>query len=613
MKKRSVLLYLGPLCLLSLLFSGVWSSWFFQDDFSWLYLNQELKVNGWWTMLAQPMAQGTFRPLSERAQFIGLNALFDMEVLPHHILAFLTQYANLLLLNSIARKVSGSIWTGFFAAAFWSLNCALALPLGWPSAYSQIMCGLFLLGALRLLIAYTETGDRRYKWAQWTVFLLGFGVQEFNVVYPAIALAYAALFARPYARGTLALFVPSAIFTVLHSLFAPKTSEGVYGLSVGLSIGPTLGRYSELAIWPQGAAEVFQLDKQWDTAITVVLWPVLAAMLFWCLWRRDKAAIFGGLLFVIILSPFLLLPNHISNYYLSVPTAGLGLLLACVFRNAWTSGILPRAAAAVFLIFHLGASAVTAWALTDFDQKQSEKGQMAFQAVSQISEKFPGKAIFMDGVDDDLFQNVFYHHAFRLAGAWHVYLTPETASKLQLVHGLTDFSGFIMPEQAMLYGLRNQTAVVFAMQGDAIRNITSLYIEKLQQTVATYPVPKNVKVGLRAFEYLLGPSWHLAESGYRWMPGRVVVSIGGPATTGEKLYIRGFCDGAKAPITFTVELEGNVLGRDVIERCDKPIELVFPLRARSPKLLLHFSVDRVFTLPPDVRELGIAVEEITVK
>ena len=247
-----MLLYAAPLGILAILFSNVWSSWFFQDDFSWLLLNQELSVDGWWHVLTRPMAQGTFRPLSERAQFMVLRALFDLDATPHHVLAFLTQFANLLLLNIIARKLSGSMWIGFWAAALWSLNSALTLPLGWPSAYSQIMCGLFLLGALRLLIAYAETGQRRYNIAQWTVFLLGFGVQELNVVYPAIAAAYALLFARPFLRGTFALFVPSILYTALHGQFAPKASQGVYGLSIGPSIAVTLGKYSVMSLWPDG-------------------------------------------------------------------------------------------------------------------------------------------------------------------------------------------------------------------------------------------------------------------------------------------------------------------------------------------------------------------------
>ena len=111
MDKRSTALYTFPLIVCALLYWGIWDSWFFQDDFSWLYLNHELTNSNLWTVLTRPMAQGTWRPLSERAQFMLLPALFGLlDATPHHMLAFLTQFLNLLLLNSIVRKLTGSQW-----------------------------------------------------------------------------------------------------------------------------------------------------------------------------------------------------------------------------------------------------------------------------------------------------------------------------------------------------------------------------------------------------------------------------------------------------------------------------------------------------------------------
>ena len=82
---------------------------------------------------------------------------------------------------------------------------------------------------------------------------------------------------------------------------------------------------------------------------------------------------------------------------------------------------------------------------------------MVFNAVGEIAKKFPGQAIFLDDVDDDLFVTVFYDHAFRLAGAWQVYITPESTAKLKLTHGMTDFAGFTLPPPAMLQSESRRT------------------------------------------------------------------------------------------------------------------------------------------------------------
>jgi len=51
--------------------------------------------------------------------------------------------------------------------------------------------------------------------------LLGFGALELNVVYPALAATYTLLCARTHFRRTLLLFIPSAVFTVIHRAVQP--------------------------------------------------------------------------------------------------------------------------------------------------------------------------------------------------------------------------------------------------------------------------------------------------------------------------------------------------------------------------------------------------------
>ena len=85
------------------------TAWFQTDDFAWLGLGLEVHdLRSLWDALFQPRAQGTIRPWSERVFFMGFYTLFGLDALPFRIWVFLTQFANLALLASIARRVTGS-------------------------------------------------------------------------------------------------------------------------------------------------------------------------------------------------------------------------------------------------------------------------------------------------------------------------------------------------------------------------------------------------------------------------------------------------------------------------------------------------------------------------
>jgi hypothetical protein len=202
-------------------------AWFRADDFAWL--GQALGIDSFGDLmraLFAPAAQGTIRPWSERAFFMGGYALFGLNSLPYRVVIFGTMFADLALVASIGRRLSGSAAAGFWAAIFWAMNGTLMEPLGWACVYNQVMCGFFLLLALYLLMRYTETGARRYQVWQWAVFLLGFGALELNVVYPALAAGYTWLCARKYFRGTLPMVPVSIAYTAIHMLAAPTPKTG---------------------------------------------------------------------------------------------------------------------------------------------------------------------------------------------------------------------------------------------------------------------------------------------------------------------------------------------------------------------------------------------------
>ena len=288
--------------------------WFRQDDFAWLQLSGQ--VHNWsdlWRVLFTPLAQGTIRPLSERAFFMTLYSLFGLDALPFRIIVFLTQIANLTLIRAVGERLTGSPAAGFWAAMLWISNTAMIPVMTWSSVYNQALCGFFLLLAFYFLLRYVETGQRRFNRAQWIVFLLGFGALELNVVYPALAATYTFLCARKYFRGTLWMFIPSAIFTVAHRAVAPAVAAPSYVMRFDLSMLSTLWQY---IVWAPGVDHISAAHPLW-------IWPTIAGlmMLILALFAIEEAfagrlfAIFCLAWFLILLIPVLPLGYHLTEYY----------------------------------------------------------------------------------------------------------------------------------------------------------------------------------------------------------------------------------------------------------------------------------------------------------
>ncbi len=193
--------WLLPVAFLIVFYRDGLSTWFAADDFAWLSLYGIVhRQHDLLHELFAPMAQGTIRPWSERGFFMLLTAIFGPEALPFRIVAFATAAADVVLIASLALRATGSRIAGFTAPLLWIVNAGLVRPMIWASSYNELMCPLFLLGALHLYIRFLDTGQRKYWWWQLVVFSLGFGALEINVVYPALAAAWL-LFAQAGTRN----------------------------------------------------------------------------------------------------------------------------------------------------------------------------------------------------------------------------------------------------------------------------------------------------------------------------------------------------------------------------------------------------------------------------
>ena len=327
---------------MAILYPYTFRAWFQADDLGWLGLGQHLTTfNDWLGALFAPLAQGTIRPLSERAFYLAGSSLFGLNALPYRVAIFAVQAANVVLLSLISARLTGS---GLWAPILWVSNIALAALMTWTGSCSEVFCALFLLlGFYSFLQGRTA--------AHWVFYLMAMGALEITVMYPLAVCAYAWLFARDQLKRVLPMWIPAVLYTVVHELVRTPPKTHVYDLHFDLSMATTLVKYVSLTLGPGAAAETFSsvpAGLAWAATVPMVL--CLIAFVYLSHVAGDRLPLFGLIWFVAFLVPFLPVRDHVTNYYLTIPTLGLALAATSAIRNA------PRAVAAVCILLYLGFS-----------------------------------------------------------------------------------------------------------------------------------------------------------------------------------------------------------------------------------------------------------------
>jgi hypothetical protein len=495
------------LLLLGLYWPGL-TNWFYQDDFGWLRLRQEVhSARDLGPALFAPKAHGNMRPLGENAYWLGLSSTFGPEALPFRIAAFLTQIASLLLLGSVVLRLTASRAAAFWAQILWIANCGLAPALSWSSIYNQVLSGFFFLLAFYFLL-------RRIEWAHWAAFVLGLGALETNVMYPVLAAAYAILYDRPLLKRIAPMFLVSALFVWVHFHFA-GAQPGVYAMHFD---GAMLSTFWTYWSWALGRGPL--------PAIVALTAAVLILAV-----KGERLALFGLAWFAIVLAPYLPLRDHKMDYYLAVPAIGIALVGAAAVVRA------PRWVAGVAIACYLAMSLPAAWAVTWWNHERSLQVAGLVQGVQQIRRHDPGKIILLAGIDTDLFQAGIVDVPFLALQIPYVYLAPGAEAKIQAPAELV--TKFELPEGMARDAVLGGRAVVYRMAGGVLRNETSHYRDLAPALWKAGP-PRFVNLGDPVFAEYLGGGWNQAANGYRGMQGTASVRMGG---AGKELVIGVFRTG----------------------------------------------------------------------
>ncbi len=597
-------------------------AWFQRDDFAWLGLRLEVYTGAdLWKALFSPKAQGTIRPWSERGFFMLYSKLFGLDALAYRITVFATQILAVYLLSQVAWRLTSSRLASFLAPLFWCVNASLGTALAWTSAYNQVMCAAFLLGAFLLWLRFAETGSPGAYAAQFAVFLLGFGALEINIVYPGVVLAWCVL-ARQWRRMTAALPMAgvSAAYFLYHNSVAPKVKSGPYALHWDASIAYTLKRYWIEAFGGRGLAfmELPSWFIAYGAAAPWIITMAMAAFLLWAIWRRRWLVLFGFVWFLATLAPVLPLRDHISEYYLTIPTIGLALAGAEAVVKAWAWRQSAGAAALVFAValYAIPAALVGRSTASYYRDRSVEAERLVF-GVQRARELHPKKAILLTDVSDELFWSCINDKPFRLLSLENIYLAPGAETAIQENADLGDLKSYVFPEGQVLQLLDAGQGVVYSAAGDKLRNVTKIYLA-LGRTRWKPALAQRIEVGNPLFAGQLREGWYRIEDGIRWMGRVAAAEVQGPSKSGQRLTLQGYL--AKeilinGPLKLDVRVDEFSLPSVILDQPDSEFIKNLPLPdaiVARPRVRVVLELDKAVVPPGEDRELGLLFGSITI-
>lgn len=585
---NAALYALAPaVCLL--LFWRVFGIWFLTDDFAWLGLHLHLhSLRDLGQALFHPYAQGTVRVLSERLYFLVFSSLFELNPAPFRVWALLTWFADLALAAMIGRRLTGSQAAGILAAALWTSSVSVVRGLAWASAYDQILCALCLLAAFYARLRWLDSGRRKWMIAEWAAYLAGFGALESIVVYPLLAALHGWCSGRRRIANFCALAAPAVGFTAFHLFYLPRDPN--YPIVADHRLPSTLLHYLGWAIGPRQLGEFPGTFQGRGVIVVAAIAAALIAFAARCVLRREFAAVFFCGWFVLTLAPVLPLPNNIQDYYLTIPVLGLAWLAAWGIVTAWNAGWIPRAAAAVLLIFYLpGTIRQIDDSLAWFEDRTSRLRTVVLGLRDQVR-AHPDSAFIIEGVDADVYQSGFEDDPFRLFGLSRIYLA-HPRGDIAIAKRFIPPADLVSPRilRATSQGLRDA-------------------------------VPRQFLVDVSApAQGSLGPGWYGPEPGYRWMGKTAALTLANPGVRSPELYVVGFTPSialAAGPLTVRFLAGEREIGSAELTQPSQTFSLAFPLPpglAAEDSIAITVEVGRTTRVPGDPRELGLPFKTFEIR
>ena len=594
------------------LFIGFWA-----DDFAWLQLPHQFRD---WTelpsLLFTPMAQGTIRPLSERAFFTLLGSVFGLDPWPFRLVVHLTQIGNVVLLAGLAQRLTGSRAVAMLTPFLWVSSFGVTEAFGWIASYNQVLCSFWILLAARFLLGWLQSGRRSQLLGMWGSYGLAVASLETAVAFPAVATLWSGLGRRALWRPLAFLWAVTLGYAALHWAVAPRSATGPYAFYWDNSLVTTAGSYWLISSGLGGWIQAFGPSKRTVLVCVAILCSVaFGVYLGWRTWRNDRLAwsLFGW--WLAFIGPVLPLRDHVSAYYLTLPLVGLTILGARAAVKSWYQGGWSRTTGSVILGAFLAINLCGSSIALDWRLDRTNQVEQLLANLQQLHQRYPQEALLLDRLASELFWGSLAHGALDLYGLKEVYLTPECAEAIRRSSSRDVPPELWLPGPVVAYLLDHGRARVFRASSLPLRQVTTRYHAFLPGGWRRV-LGDRVEVGQLAYAQQLGPGWHQAEGTHRWMGRKASVRLGCPTRQCKGVIIEGLVpegllrDGS--PVA-RIWLNGRLAGQLKLSRAGEFGEcLSFPEGDADEEITVEIQLNKVFQPTDDIRELGLAIRRVGV-
>jgi hypothetical protein len=423
----------------------------------------------------------------------------------------------------------------------------------------------------------------------------------------------------PSWRGTLPRFIPAVIFTAVHFFLIPKTEGQYYSLAIDHRLPATFLKYVSWALAPG----LIRVTPDGWRLLGLIFAPLTGvALLAFAAWRfpsRGLTPIFCIGWFVLPLIPVLPLPDHTTDYYLTVPVLGLAWLAGWSIASAWsvtgagrfkvTGQVLARAVSVMLVAAYLAGSIHEIDLATAWVYEHSDRMRVLLEAVDDAVRRHPVTTIVLSGVDQELFQSGFQDNPFQLYGVEHVYLAPGEEHRIQSRLDLGGLAHFIITPPKALDLIDRGQARVLAVSANQVTDVTRAYAAILSGSTRS---PGNfVDVGDPSYTAQLGGTWFPLEGGVRWMSASATVKLSGIDASAQKLYVTGYAPAAvsaSGSVTLNFRGNGRTIASAVMKKADDRFSLAFPLPAAligQSSVEVSIDASKTVRFPGDERDLGV--------
>jgi len=352
-RKFVVLMYVVLILITLAVFRQVHSFEFlYYDDHSYVHENARVAAGLTWDGVVWAFTSGyasNWHPLTWLSHMLDCQ-LFGLNAGAMHLVNVLYHMANTLLLFTLLRRITGSLWQGFFVTAAFAVHPTHVESVAWISERKDVLSTFFLLLTLLAYVRYFRSRKVSSYIAAIVLYAAGLMSKPMLVTLPMLLLLLDYWPLNRIAAGFTGLprliveKIPFFILAAISSLvtYLVQHAGGAMADSDLLPLQIRLAnafisyvKYLGKALWPRNLAVFYPLEVNrftfWEVTGAVILLLVITMLVVWIGRNRRYLAV-GWFWYLGTLVPVIGLVQvgmqSMADRYTYIPYIGLFIMFA---------------------------------------------------------------------------------------------------------------------------------------------------------------------------------------------------------------------------------------------------------------------------------------------